>query len=148
MSGHTRSIVINNISGVERPNRRSTSTVKWNLRNLLPDSDKKKKVVNGFLKNSSKLNQKKTLYEKKITCLHNKENESGETTKYKDHCDEDKRKEGYNVKRSRSRDRDKSTWKEIGTQLLLKVAKGEQKNQLAVENWLPLQRSQKQREKE
>ncbi|CAG8842537.1 12888_t:CDS:2, partial [Gigaspora margarita] len=37
-----------------------------------------KKVVNGFLKNTSKLNQKNTLYEKKITCSHNKKNESDE----------------------------------------------------------------------
>ncbi|CAG8843454.1 20386_t:CDS:2, partial [Gigaspora margarita] len=125
------------ISEVERPDRRSTSAVKWNWRNLLPDSDKRKKVVNGFSKNALKLNQKNTLYEKKITCSHNKENVSGKTTKYKNHYDEDKRKKDYNVERlryikgldeklqiilqrldkieaNRSRDGDKSTWKEIG----------------------------------
>ncbi|CAG8584794.1 17356_t:CDS:2 [Gigaspora margarita] len=84
-----------------RKKHRLILEVKWNRRNLSPDSDKRKKVVNRFSKNASKLNQKNTLYEKKITCSHNKENESGETTKYKNHYDEDKRKEGHNVKRSR-----------------------------------------------
>ncbi|CAG8726975.1 403_t:CDS:2, partial [Gigaspora margarita] len=61
----------------------------------------RKKVVNGFSKNALKLNQKNTLYEKKITHSHNKENVIGKTTKYKNHYDEDKRKEGHNVERSR-----------------------------------------------
>ncbi|CAG8795873.1 34080_t:CDS:2, partial [Gigaspora margarita] len=73
-----------------------------NRRNPSPDSDKEKKVVNRFSKSISKLNQKNTLYEKKITCsYYNKENESGKNTKYKNYYDEDKRKEGHNVKRSR-----------------------------------------------
>ncbi|CAG8676520.1 41865_t:CDS:2, partial [Gigaspora margarita] len=81
--------------------------------------------------------KKNTLYEKKITHSHNKENVSGKTTKYKNHYNEDKRKEGYNVERSRyiesldeklqiilqrldkieanrSRDGNKSTWKKMG----------------------------------
>ncbi|CAG8766075.1 26663_t:CDS:2, partial [Gigaspora margarita] len=84
------------ISGVERPDRRNTSAVKWNQRNLSLDSDKRKKVVNGFLKSVAKLNQKNTLYEKKITHSYNKENESGETTKYKNYYNEDKRKDSHN----------------------------------------------------
>ncbi|CAG8689482.1 36860_t:CDS:2, partial [Gigaspora margarita] len=142
------------ISGVERPDRRSTSAIKWNRKNLPPDSDKEKKVVNGFSKNASKLNQKNILYEKKIMHSHNKENESGETTKFKNQYDEDKRKEGHNAERSRYIE---SLDKKL--QIILqrldkieanrlrdgdKIAKGEQKNQLAVEDWLPLQRSQSQ----
>ncbi|CAG8741086.1 12448_t:CDS:2 [Gigaspora margarita] len=68
------------ISGVERPDRR---------------------IVNGFPKSVSKLNQKNILYKKKITCSHNKKNELGENTKYKNYYDEDKKKEGHNVERSR-----------------------------------------------
>ncbi|CAG8653562.1 1248_t:CDS:2 [Gigaspora margarita] len=151
---------------VNRKKHRLILEAKWNRRNLSPDSDKGKKVANGFSKNSLKLNQKNTLYKEKITCSYNKKNKLGETTKYKNHYDEDKRKEGYNIERSkyiesldeklqiilqrldkieanRSRIGDKSIWKEIETpQSLLTVAKGERKNQLAVEDWLPLQRSQ------
>ncbi|CAG8510923.1 11783_t:CDS:2 [Gigaspora margarita] len=128
------------ISEVERPDRRSTSAAKWNQRNLSPDSNKGKKVVNGFSKNASKLNQKNTLYEKKITRSHNKENESGETTKYKNYYNEDKKKEGHNVERSSYIE--KYLERDRGPQSLLTVAKSKQKNQLAVEDWLPLQRSQ------
>ncbi|CAG8842430.1 18325_t:CDS:2, partial [Gigaspora margarita] len=140
------------ISGVEKPDRQSTSAVKWNQRNLSPDSDKEKKVVNRFLKNVSKLNQKNTVYKKKITCSYNKENKSGENTKYKNYYDKDKRKEGHNVERSRYIESlDKKLQiifhrlDKIEANRLRdgdKIAKSEQKNQLAVEDWLPLQRSQ------
>ncbi|CAG8672909.1 41938_t:CDS:2 [Gigaspora margarita] len=89
-----------------------------------------------YLERKDQIGEKNTLYKKKITRFHNKENESGETTKYKDHFDKDKRKESYSVESSRyiesldkklqiilqrlnkieanrSRDGDKSTWKEI-----------------------------------
>ncbi|CAG8660803.1 18055_t:CDS:2 [Gigaspora margarita] len=120
------------ISRVERPDRRSTSAIKWNQRNLSPDSDKRKK----------------------ITHSHNKENESGETTKFKNHYDEDKRKEGHNVERSRyiesldeklqiilqkldkieanrSKDGDKSTWKEIGPPIVPNSCKGRTKESIS-----------------
>ncbi|CAG8797329.1 31841_t:CDS:2, partial [Gigaspora margarita] len=71
---------------------------KWNQKNLLPDSNKEKKMVNRILKSSPKLNQKSIYKEKKITFLYNKENELA--MKYKNYYDKDKRKESYNGEKS------------------------------------------------
>ncbi|CAG8828973.1 30029_t:CDS:2 [Gigaspora margarita] len=140
------------ITGMKRPDKQSFSIAKWNQRNQLPVSDKEKKAVNGFLKNSSNLNQKNTFNKKMITLFYNKENKLEELTKYKNYYNRNKRKKSYN--------REKYIYMESldeKLQIILqrldkieanrsrfgdKIAKGEQKNQLVAEDWLSLQRSQ------
>ncbi|CAG8854265.1 30458_t:CDS:2, partial [Gigaspora margarita] len=88
------------ITGMKRPDKQSFSIAKWNQRNQLPVSDKGKKAVNGFLKNSSNLNQKNTFNEKMITLFYNKKNKSEEPTKYKNYYNRNKKKKNYNREKS------------------------------------------------